>query len=123
MIEIKLEGLPMLPNKLRTMHWARRARECATWRRAAAYMAKKTLPESFKPYEQCVIFLIRASTSECDMDNGIASFKPLIDGLVDAGVMVDDGPTVVTQIKFGWEPAKRGSGHVRIEVRPVVFEE
>ena len=54
----------------------------------------------------------RFSTREPDWDNLVASFKPIRDGLVEIGVMVDDKPSVLIGCEHRWSKAKRGQGRI-----------
>lgn len=77
-------------------------------------MAKPKRPAS--PLIQCEMILTRFSTRECDFDNLVASFKPVVDGLKDAGVILDDSSKVIVRREYRHRPAKPKQGKVRIEV-------
>lgn len=117
MIEILLQGLPKTPNQLKTMHWAARAKHSKQWRSAARWMAFKSQPK--QPLRQVRLTFIRGSSRQCDYDNGIASVKPLIDGLVDAGIIADDNPSIVKAVLFGWEKAPQKAGFMKIIIEPL----
>jgi hypothetical protein len=110
---VDLRGLPDLQGHRSRVHWAKRHRHDRQWREAVGWAAKDwRLPA---PFDFAHVVFTRFSSSEPDHDNLVASCKPLVDGLVDAGVLVDDSPRHVT-CSYRWERAKRGEGHVRIAV-------
>lgn len=122
-IEIVLSGLPTSLNKLKTMHWAKKAREAKTWRAATCYMAKKVIsqlkPIPKLPFKAVCLTFIRASSQPMDPDNGIGSIKPLIDGLRDSGIIANDDPSVVKTIHHGWEKSRPGHGFIKIIIEEV----
>lgn len=63
--------------------------------------------------------IVRYSSREPDADNGRGSFKPLLDGLVRAGVLEDDRPSVIGEPVYRWEKVKAGEGSVSVTVREV----
>jgi hypothetical protein len=114
---IELDGLPELQSHRCRTHWARRHRHDRQWKRDVAWIARSwRLPE---PFEFAHVTCTRFSERAPDADNLVASFKPLIDGLVAARVLVDDDLQHVG-VTYGWERAARGEGRVRIEVVPGV---
>lgn len=76
-------------------------------------------PRPAKPLERCALIITRHSSSEPDFDNAVASAKPLVDGLKDAGVIVDDKSSCIVERKYLWEkaPPKKGFVTVRVEER------
>ncbi len=69
-----------------------------------------------RPLSLCAIYCTRFSSMECDYDNLTISFKSVIDGLKDAGVIVDDKSSCVKERKYFWEKAKRGQGRINVVV-------
>ena len=51
-----------------------------------------------------------------DPDNGIASFKPCVDGLVAAGVIVSDSPQVVEWLPLEQHRSEDGKRWTRLDV-------
>lgn len=107
--------LPQLVNVNGKKHWAVQYRHARLWHK--------------RIIDQCVIqrvfnlqltkahlVLVRRSARQPDGDNLAASFKPLIDGLVKAYVLVDDNPDVIGMPTFKWEKAGLKKGGVRLEV-------
>ncbi len=72
-----------------------------------------------KPLSRATLILTRASSRPkelCDADNIRVSFKPLLDGLVRAGVIEDDCIGVIGEPELRFETAKPKQGFVMIEV-------
>jgi hypothetical protein len=111
-IEIIIQGLPPSPNKFRTMHWGHRSRESKKWRQMTAYLALRYSPKD--PFKGVWLTFKRHSSQPMDPDNGCGSVKALIDGLVDAKIIADDGPDIVLGVKHEWEIAPPGKGFIKI---------
>ncbi len=65
-------------------------------------IASERLPKPEFPLEICTLFLKRSHWRSLDYDGLVGSFKPVVDGLVTAGILIDDswkvtGPWQVTQ--------------------------
>lgn len=75
--------------------WRRRvgAWICPTWNKRA--------------YTKANIVCERHSSREQDYDNLVASFKCVIDSLTFHGILVDDGPKILTR-EYKWIKAKKG---------------
>lgn len=113
-MEINLKGLPKTANGSHG-HWHAMAKQKKTWKINASNAAIKAgLPEA--PLTKAKITCTRHSTTECDFDNLVISFKPLIDGLKLAGVISDDKSSVIGQPTYLWVRAKRNEGFVTIKV-------
>lgn len=117
MIELQISGLPKTPNELKKLHHMARYREAKKWRATACWTALKHKPKH--PFKQVELTFVRCSSKQCDLDNGIASVKPIIDGLVDAKLFTDDNPSIVKEIHFGWEPAPPNKGFIKIIIVPL----
>lgn len=117
MIEILLEGLPPTPNQLIRMHWAQVAKEKKRWRTMTYYQARSLRPQT--PYRHVELTVVRGSSRGTDLDNVLAAVKPIIDGLVDAGILADDCPKVVQRIIPMWEKAPIRKGFIKIIVREI----
>jgi len=111
--EITLDGLPRLQTN-NYGHWSIRARSKKEWEIRVRGALGRNIPA--EPLERAEIACVRFSSSEPDHDNLVASFKPLIDGLVKARVIRDDKPSVIGSPNYTWERCKRGEGRVRVAV-------
>lgn len=105
---IRIEGRPPTPNVRR--HWRQVAKDNATWKATAEFEAvtaraawetKHAL--AWRPVTRAVVSVAFGLPDRRtrDLDNLIASCKPLLDGIVAAGVLVDDSITVIQKIEFG----------------------
>lgn len=68
------------------------------------------------PLEKAKLKLTRLSTRQPDFDNLALSFKYVVDGLVKAGVIVDDKYEVIGESEYCWEKCKRDEQGVKVEV-------
>jgi crossover junction endodeoxyribonuclease RusA len=91
-------GMPLLNANDRTHHMTRAKRTAMI--RAEAYKAAKAQP--FLPFGKVRIRCIyRAPDNrKRDVVNLYPSFKAVIDGIVDAGVIKDDNDTIVKEVSF-----------------------
>lgn len=108
-------GLPKLVNGgWGKSHWAVQSRERRYWRSAVAVCMIGHKPPV--PLKRAHLTLTRFSASAPDSDNLAASFKSVVDGLVDAGVLENDRYENIGMPSYQWAPAKRGDGHITVEV-------
>lgn len=97
-----IPGRPPTPNARR--HWRLEARDAKEWRSIAQATAEAALAGSgpWEPIRRCrmeVTFIVSQDRPR-DLDNLVASSKPLTDGLVDAGVLVDDSTRVIEEATY-----------------------
>ena len=71
------------------------------------------------PLKKAKVSFVRGSSNELDFENNAQSFKPVLDGLVDCGVLSDDSPRVVGKPNYDWEHSPRGKGFIRIRVEEI----
>lgn len=112
-----LDALPPLPNRTKGQHWAVTAKSRKDWHWRVKGGVGRDKPK--QPLERARVTLVRHSCSEPDEDNTMASWKPVLDGLVQAGVLADDKPSVVT-LKSQWFHAPRGKGYIGISVEEIL---
>lgn len=114
---LKLPGLPKLNNTHYT-NWRVAAAERKKWRRAAFLLATPQRP--FSPLQKCTLTCTRyAYGKKPDFDNLVISFKSIIDGLKDAGVIVDDSSDVILERKYISEKAPPKKGWVEIIIEEI----
>jgi Holliday junction resolvase RusA-like endonuclease len=116
-LEFTIPGLPKIINA--NSNWRVRYGHAKTWRKKSAEAAWAMWQKSKrcgKPLTHVKLTLIRGSTREPDFDNLVASFKPVVDGLMDAGVISDDNSKVVLQRAYKWEKAAKKAGFIRVTV-------
>lgn len=102
-ISIVIPGRPPTPNVRR--HWREVYRDNKAWAETARLEAVRAIQRTagWKPASRArvsVAFGVKDRRVR-DLDNLIASIKPLLDGLVQAGILVDDSLDVITVMEFG----------------------
>lgn len=129
---LEIPELPELPQKRR--HWIRHKRAADHWRLLiAALVNSPARPRA--PLSRARVVCTRRSASQPDYGNLAASFKPVLDALTRsrwgggrrrkrryiqrADVLEDDNPRVIEE-RYRWEPARGGSGGIRIEIEEMI---
>jgi hypothetical protein len=112
---VSVPGIPPGPNSRR--HWSQRARDDAEWRRTGFLCAKDAINRgeaSGYPWGRVRVRYVSTTPSRRsrDPDNLIGACKPLLDGLRDAGVIIDDSHEHVTI-----EPPEFRHGPRGVEIR------
>ncbi len=112
-LEFELAGLPPTENTHR--HWAVAGKDRKSWRHRTALRVFMQRPQS--PLTSVKITCTRFSSAEPDRDNLSRSFKSVIDGLKDGGIIKDDKPSIVKEFITQWTraPAKMGKISVTVE--------
>lgn len=100
------------------MHWAVKMKETKRWR-SATYIACMQKQRPREAMYSVKLTLVRGSSKECDIDNHIASFKPIIDGLRDAKIISDDTPNVVREMQALWVKTSPKQGFVQVIVESI----
>jgi hypothetical protein len=113
----EIPGLPKLPNQFNRGGWKPRYGALKTWRKRVVKYAFAFRP--IKPLEKARVTLTRYSSVEPDYDGLVGAMKPILDGLVDAGIIIDDKMSVIGQPIYRWEKCGRGQGKVRVVVESV----
>ena len=92
------------------------ARERKQWHRAVWFTVRLKLPPFPLPLVRATF--TRHSAATIDPTNNAWSFKAIEDGLVEAGVLADDGPEnyVGGFPDCGWKKAPQGRGFITIEI-------
>lgn len=112
----ELKALPPLPNAdgYSKSHWAVQAGTRKRWREAVKNLLMFAKPSL--PLWKARLTFTRFSASRPDSDGLAASFKSVRDGLIDAGVIVDDKYEVVGDPRYRWQYSNAGDGYVSVEV-------
>lgn len=117
LISVALDGFPPTPNESRRRHWHENSDEAATWRYSAKMVALQALRESEYPKD----FPLRKATLEVtvfgvrvDPDGCVAALKPVLDGIVDAGILKDDSWRTLDGLSIRHEDGPRS---LRVDVR------
>ena len=126
MIEVVIPMEPdnaLFPNAIgRGGHWGKRSKSHATCRQVARYAAMES-GMHLEPIEGPVALTIHVGYGyrrvKPDLDATISACKPFIDGLVDAGILVDDDQVQKITATHEKLPSKRGhqaKGFTRIHI-------
>lgn len=123
-LELELQGLPKIFSNGSHGHWRGRHSEAKKWKRlvySAAEMFvitdKNAKGESVRlPMSKANLTLTRCSSVEPDFDGLVISFKNVIDGLVEAGVIAGDKVSNIGQPKYEWIKAKPKMGKIKVRV-------
>ena len=120
---VRIPGRPPTANARR--HWRSVARDNEIWKNATLLLARD---ERFKwearhglkwrvlrSCEVLVTFGVHTKAVR-DWDNLIGSVKPLLDGIVAAGVLLDDSIRVIRSISFGVTFSK-GEPYTEFEIK------
>lgn len=96
-VTFRYEVRPWTLNQERrgTTHWSQRAKMVAEWREAFAWLAS-SCKVKFTVVEVHVRIGMRKPLA--DTGNAYGAVKAAIDGLVDVGVLPDDGPNVISRL-------------------------
>ncbi len=113
-LEFKLEGLPKTTNALAGAKWQVRAQHAKRWKRAVWAKVWALRPEA--PLIKAKITLTRCSSKEGDFDGIVSSFKHILDGLTEAGIIIDDKSSVIGRPEYIWQACKKGEGHIIVRV-------
>lgn len=109
-------------NDVRRMHWAEQRQRVAQWK-TLAMLAARPRPEAPMPVRVAVHAWPEKSGRMFDGDAIAPTVKACIDGLVLAGVLVDDTPTWVGPVTY--QPPERvaaGQDRLRLELIPIPDE-
>lgn len=114
-LEFTLDALPSTTNSMGRAHWAVKAKEARVWKARVGWIAKKVgLPAA--PLKKARLTLIRHSAVSPDSDGLVSSFKHIIDGLVDVGVLENDKVVNIGMPHYVWQKAPRGYGSITVVV-------
>jgi len=104
------------------VHWRKLYKERAKWKGLvgnAVLLADERRAAERKPLTRARVTITRCSSTEPDYDGLVSGGKALLDGLVEAGVIVDDKVSVIGQPVYLWEKAKPGKGKVKVRVESI----
>lgn len=111
---IELPGVPNTLNATYT-HWTKKAAEIKRWKNAVYYAChqEKIIGISL---DKAVLEFTRYSSRECDFDNLVGSFKPILDGLRYARVIKDDKPSNIGSPIFKWVKVSRRDSKIEVKI-------
>jgi len=110
----EIPGLPKTVNQIGRRHWAVKMKEAQEWKLGVmcACMGKKPL----RPLKVANIFLTRFSRVRPDYDNLVNSFKAVLDGLIDAGIIENDRHENIGVPIYNWKKYCIKGGKIKVEV-------
>lgn len=115
-LEFLIGGLPKNTNASRkTPHWGSLHAEAEKWIGLVADKAEYH-GRPPRPFTRATVTFYRYSASEPDFDGLVSSFKHVMDGLVRAGVIVNDKPSNIGQPAYIWVKGKARNGMIRVRV-------
>jgi hypothetical protein len=113
-LDLRIPGLPPTYNSIgRKGHW-RLLKATHEWKNQVRYRVGRFLPS--QALTKAAVTLTRCSSHESDYDGLVHSFKPILDGLVECGVLADDSMKVIGVPQYRWEKAERGKGYIKVRV-------
>jgi hypothetical protein len=113
--EFEIKGLPKTTNTLNRMHWAKKSKEANMWKQIVGLHCRQLKVCDLR-LTKATLELTRYSSIEPDFDGLVSTWKHLVDGLVVAGVLIDDKQSVIGSPIFKWEKCKKNEGRVKIRV-------
>ena len=119
-LNFTLQGLPETTNAARHSngHWSARHKKDKSWKQQVWLEAQqKGRPK--KPLHKATVTLIRYSASEPDFEGLVSSFKTILDGLTEAGVIANDSMSVIGQPIYYWRKAKLKEGKIEVFVEDI----
>lgn len=115
-LEFEIMGLPKVVTN-HMVHWRAKYAESKKWKKAVALeVLGFTAKLGWRPLEEANLTLTRFSAREPDFDGLVASFKHVIDGLVEARVIASDKMSVIGQPTYLWEKCAPKKGKIKIKV-------
>lgn len=118
-LEFTIQGLPKVLSNMKRNGWRGVWAEKKKWKGLVRDMViLKGGPK--QPLEKAKLTLTRHSSKPCDFDGIVSSFKGVIDGLTEAGVIVDDNMEVIGQPQFLWAKAPMKQGKITVKIEEVL---
>lgn len=114
-VEFELNGLPQTVNAIGRKHWSVKMKEAQKWKKLVVLACRQAGVHDLR-LSTASLELTRFSGRECDFDNLAGSFKHVVDGLVAAGLIIDDKPSVIGSPTFIWQKCPRFEGKIRVKV-------
>lgn len=116
-LEFTIQGLPRIltngQQSWRSIHYNKRQ-----WKLLVAqHVDARMRPPA--PLKKASIICTRCSSRASDYDNRVASFKAVIDGLVEIGVLEDDNDEMIVMRQYNFEKVSPKNSHIRVVVEEV----
>lgn len=114
-LEFTLPGLPKIITNGNQGNWRAKHFGKKEWQIKTANMSR-IIGIPYVPLTKALVTLIRYSSVEPDYEGLVASFKPILDGLVRGGVIIDDRMSVIGKPTYDWEEAPPRMGRIKVLV-------
>jgi hypothetical protein len=116
-LEFKIDGLPKTANKMLRSGWQMKHVHSKKWKREVWGRVWHKKPEH--PLYNAKLTLTRHSSVRPDYDGLVSSFKSVIDGLVEAGVLINDRYENIGNPEYLWVKAPPAYGHIVVKVEEI----
>ncbi len=117
LLEFTLQGLPPMANQQLRGNWRVSYGKARQWKQKVFSVAWPLKPS--EPLTSARVTITRCSSKCPDFDGLVSAGKPLIDGLVQAGVLSDDSMRVIGAPTYLHEPAAQRKGRIKIKVEAI----
>lgn len=121
-ITLRIPGLPETTNQATRGKLRHRLRAKREWKRLVWLLLREQggprVPAV--PLKRAHVTCIRHSSFEPDHDGIVSSFKHIIDGLVEAGVLENDKKINIGIPVYDWQPAPPKQGFCLVTVEEIV---
>lgn len=117
-LEFEIDGIPPTQNGSRGNLHAH-ASEMRKWRKSVSMVAFYRRPS--EPLKKAKLTVTRCSSVRSDFGNRVGAAKPILDGLIDAKVILDDNDDVLPPDlqSYPYEKAKPGKSKTRIRIEEI----
>lgn len=114
----EIPGLPRMSNASgRSRSWRATHNAARRWKHEVILVTRSHRPPA--PLERARLTLTRFSSVEPDADGLVIGFKPVIDGLVKAGILVNDRMSNIGMPTYRWAKALPGKGKIQVVVEEI----
>ena len=114
-VQFEIPGLPPINSADGLNRWARKKHK-DRWMREVMVGARNAGAKPNEPMKHAFVTIVRCSRSRPDYDNLVQGGKFLMDGLVHAGLILDDDWDCVGRPMYDWEGIQRDRGKIVILV-------
>ncbi len=113
-IEFEIQGLPKMMNDLLRGHWTKKHAHTLKWKKLVTQEVYNLRP--LAPLQRATLTLTRVTSKKPDYDGLVSSFKHVIDGLVEAKIIIDDTQEIIGVPTYVWEKGPPKQGKIKVEV-------
>lgn len=114
LLHFQITGLPQRTNEASKNSFMLLHLQRKRWKMTTVNLIYLLKPP--RPLKKAKLTLTRFSSKRPDYDGLVSSFKPIVDGLVEAKILEDDNHDVIGIPKYDWQPAPLREGKIWVEV-------